>query len=233
MPRHRRKTLDPRGLIGQNGAMGAKDCRTAKTIPVLLISGIFAVFAGIAAAKCQPPSHGAAFLQAIPQNGIDQTLFAEALQKEANFVRCRGGVGQLGIASGLTRAAAGHAGWMATHHKLSHDGDRRFKARMRASGVKYKLAAENIASYERYAFPTGSFKISNQAKCRFTSQTGATIAAHSYASLARRVVQGWMASSGHRRNLLNRRLKLSGAGIGFDASADFCGRYYISQSYAG
>ena len=205
----------------------------ANRVLILSICGFFAAFAGNAGAECQPLSHGAAFMKAIPRKDIDQNLFAEALRKEANFVRCRGGVGELDTASGLIGAAAAHAGWMATHRKLSHDGGQRFKARMRASGVKFKLAAENIASYERYAFAAGSFKISNMASCRFTSEDGAVVAAHSYASLAQRVVEGWMASSGHRRNLMNRRLKLSGAGIGFDASADFCGRYYISQSYAG
>ena len=31
-------------------------------------------------------------MKAIPQKDIDQNLFAEALRKEANFVRCRGGI---------------------------------------------------------------------------------------------------------------------------------------------
>ncbi|NOX73850.1 MAG: CAP domain-containing protein [Alphaproteobacteria bacterium] len=199
----------------------------------LLVFGVFAVLANTAQAACPRPSYSAPYLKTIPSKGINQALFAEALTLEASYARCKRGKKILAQAKGLTKVAASHSGWMARTKKLDHRGAQGFKARMRASGVKFKTAAENIAAFDRYQFPKGQFRVKNAAACRFATSGGAAIAAHSYASLARAVVTGWMASPGHRKNLLNGRIKLTGGGIAFDRAAPNCGRFFITQNYAG
>jgi uncharacterized protein YkwD len=197
----------------------------------ILMSGLFMSQAAVAA--CAKPQYSAAFLKSVPSKSINQALFAEALNLEASFARCQKGRKALLVAPKLTKAAAGHATWMARAAKLNHQGARGFNARMRSTGVKFKTAAENIAAFDRYQFPKGQFKVRNMAACKFAAQSGAAIDAHSYASLAKAVVAGWMKSTGHRKNLLNRRIKLSGGGVAFDRKAPLCGRFYVTQNYAG
>ena len=176
-------------------------------------------------------------MRAIPTSGINQAVFSDALNRAANYVRCKAGAKTMDTAKPLTNLAAEHSTWMARSRKLSHTsavpGKQRFATRMRSSGIKFKTAAENIAAFDRFQFPSGEFKIRNAGACKFAYQDGRAIPAHSYASLAQTVVAGWMKSSGHKRNLMNRRISLSGGGVAFDASAPYCGRYYITQDYLG
>ncbi len=201
-----------------------------RALTVILALGLFAVSTTFANAACSKPKYKAAHLKTIPTKAINQSLFAEALSMEASYVRCKQGRGVLTETAQVSKSAAKHSARMARAKKLSHQG---FKPRMRATGIKFKTAAENVAAFDRYQFPVGNFQVRNAAACIFATQSGAAIPAHTYASLARTVVAGWMRSSGHKKNLLNRRMKMSGGGVGFDASAPNCGRFYITQNYLG
>lgn len=200
---------------------------------IFLIVGFVSLIAGAASAACTKPGYSGAFLKAIPTKGINQDLFSQALTLEASYVRCQKGRKALGDAAQFVKVSAGHSVWMASKRKLDHKGARGFRGRMRSGGVQFKTAAENIAAVERFQFPSGQFKIRNASACKFASQSGQAIPVHSYASLAQTVIAGWMGSNGHRKNLLNRRMKLAAGGLGFDASAPHCGRYYITQNYFG
>ena len=204
---------------------------------VLVTLALLALPGAAPAKSCSKPKYSAAFLKPIPTRGIDQALFSQAMQMEADYARCRKGKSHLAPEDRLTAIAAGHSKWMAGARKLSHNstlaGRRTLKARVRSTGLRYRTAAENIAAFDRFRFPEGAFRIRNAAACKFATQAGKPIAAHSYASLAQAVVSGWMKSPGHRKNLLNGRIRLIGAGLGFDAGAPYCGRYYITQVYLG
>jgi len=156
---------------------------------------------------------------------------------ELNHVRCQKNLRQLTASAGLTKVAATHAAWMARARKLSHRstvaGQSSLKPRIKSAGVSFKTAAENIAFIDRYRLGRQPFRVISAANCRFRDGAGKPIAAHSYASLARNVVAEWMASSGHRKNLLNRRMKMMGAGLAFDGKSPHCGRFFISQDFAG
>lgn len=190
-----------------------------------------------AAAACPKPSYSAAQHNPIPTRNINQRLFSDALRKEASYARCKQGYSKLKTANGLTGIASSHSKWMAKASKLSHTssvpGQKKFSLRIKISGVKFRSAAENIARFNRYQLGTTAFKIISKSGCKFASSSGQEIAAHTYASMAQTVVAGWMGSSGHRKNLLIRRIKYTGGGIGFDPSGDFCGHFYITQDYAG
>lgn len=207
-----------------------------RTLVLLLFPLVLMVFGGPVNA-CSKPKYSGAFLKQIPTKGINQSLFSEALRREVNYVRCRANRGELAAAEPLTKIAAGHSTWMARAEMLSHTstvpGKSRVARRVKSTGIKYRTAAENIAAYNRFAFPKGQFKIRNASACKFATQSGKAIPAHSYASLAAAVVGGWMKSSGHKKNLLNRRMKLAGGGLAFDGKAPYCGRFFVTQNYLG
>jgi uncharacterized protein YkwD len=189
------------------------------------------------ASACKKPGYSSAFLKPVPTRGINQALFSQAMQMEADFARCQRGRGHLVLAPKLTGIAAGHSGWMAKAKKLNHKstraGMRTMSNRVRSTGLAFRTAAENIAAYDRFSFPEGQFKILNASACKFATQGGKAIPAHSYASLAQAVVAGWMGSPPHRKNLLNGRISMVGSGLAFDGTAPFCGRFYITQNYLG
>ncbi len=206
-------------------------------IPALLVLSMLFLDLSRAEAACTRPDYGAQHMKTIPTRGIDQTLFSEAMAMEASYARCTRGKKGLVLAAPLTGIARAHSKWMAGAHKLSHvstvAGQQKMKSRIRSTGLKYKTAAENIAAYSRFQFGNSEFITQSAGACRFEFRKGGKVPAHSYASLAEWVVAGWMGSSGHRRNLLNGRMKLVGAGIAFDAKAPNCGRFYITQEYLG
>lgn len=189
-----------------------------------------------AQAACAPPAFPPGASRTIDAARPNQALFSESVRGLVNHERCRKGLAPLEGHDGLTRVAGGHAGWMAKRARLSHrggiGGQASLKARLRASGATYRTGAENIGAWDRFAFGGKPFAVADAARCRFT-QGGRRVPAHSYESLAKLAVAGWMASAGHRRNILNRRMKLTGAGLALDARAANCGRFYVTQEFAG
>jgi uncharacterized protein YkwD len=168
---------------------------------------------------------------------ISQPVIDAAIRSEINFHRCMAGLSPLKQASSLRKVAETHAKWMARSRKLSHKsrvaGQTTPFARIKASGIQFRAGSENIGQLGRYQFGSRSFRIKNSAACVFSTNAGKPIAPHSYATLAREVVNLWMASRGHRRNILDRKVSRVGSGLSFDARAPYCGRYYVSQSFAG
>lgn len=188
-------------------------------------------------AACAKPSFTQNQLRAIPVKNINQHVFSDALLHSVNYLRCKHNRGKLTNVAQLTSIAAGHSKWMARKAKLSHTsnavGQRTLKARAKSTGLKYRISAENIAAYSRFNLPSGNFGIANASRCQFRTKSGSMIQPHTYASLALAVAGSWMASSGHRKNLLNTRISYIGAGVAFDPSRPYCGRFFITQNYMG
>ncbi|GAB4388942.1 CAP domain-containing protein [Albidovulum sp.] len=190
----------------------------------------------VAAAACAPAAvPGAA--QVIGGAGINQALADAAIRAEVNRQRCRAGLPPVAGSAALAAPAARHAGWMARSRRLGHkstlSGQATPMARLKSSGLRFRAGSENVGLIARYRIDGMSFRIRDAAACRFATQAGAPIGEHSYASLARTIVDLWMASPPHRRNILDPKVKLLGSGVGFDPAAEYCGRYYVSQLFAG
>jgi len=122
----------------------------------------------------------------------------------ANQARDEAGVASLVPDAKLVRAAQAFADYLAKHDKLDHDADGRTPMqRATAAGYTWCRVAENIA----YEFKSRGFESE---------------------ALAQALVRDWMESKGHRRNLLDARLKDTGVGIAQSAQTK---RWYAVQMF--
>ncbi|SPH24535.1 hypothetical protein DEA8626_03587 [Defluviimonas aquaemixtae] len=168
---------------------------------------------------------------------LNQPLIDAAIRAEVNYHRCKAGLPAVSDAGGLRKVAAVHARWMAKRRSLTHKssvpGQSTSMARLKASGLRVRAGAENIGLVSRFRLDGRRFRITDAASCRFATSGGQAIPAHTYASLSKHIVSLWMSSQGHRRNILDRRMKRLGSGAGFDPRGSNCGKFYVSQTFAG
>lgn len=172
----------------------------------------------------------------VPTGRIDQNLLDSAIRAEVNYHRCRAGLPKVGDAgNGLAKQAKKHSTWMARNQQLTHKstvaGAATLKQRVKASGVKFRTGSENIGMVHRYQIDNRRFKIKGQ--CQFATYEGQALPAHSYASLARHAVTLWMNSPGHRKNILDRKVKRVSTAVAFDPNAKYCGRFWLTQNFIG
>lgn len=134
---------------------------------------------------------------------VDPAALSAELLYRANRARARSGAPRLRTDPRLVRAARRYSRELARRRKIDHfsstRGRRTFRDRIAAEGAYAQLAGENLA--------------------RLTSSQGA---------LAARVVELWLESPGHRRNLLDRTFRRTGIGVW--RAQD--GIWYVVQIYA-
>lgn len=199
---------------------------------------VFTVTAATSAEACSRSVSAKAAQTVVPTGKIDQPLLEAAVRAEVNFHRCRAGLRAVGDAgSGLANQAHKHSKWMARTHQLSHKstvaGSATLKQRLKNSGVRFKAGSENIGMVHRYQIDNQRFKIVNSGACQFTTNDGKPLPAHSYASLARHMVDLWMNSPGHRKNILDRKVNKMALAVAFDPKANYCGRFWATQNFLG
>lgn len=168
---------------------------------------------------------------------FDPWLLDEAIRHYTNLERCGRGLTALSTDEGLVRVATGHSEDMVRFGFFDHEsparGRRTLGDRMTAGGVTYRGAGENIFLTSLMAFGERSFYVIDQRRCRFShSPEGPIIRRHSYDSLAREVVEGWMNSPGHRANILKPGWRRIGHGMAYRRDDRFCGRLYVTQNFA-
>ncbi len=218
--------------------MIARCLKPAAKLSVFAATALVISLATAQAQSCSRAGLPASAAQVVPTNNLNQSLFNQAVLSEVNFARCKAGLSPVQLAAGLMDVADKHANWMARKGTLSHRstvrGQTSVQERVLASGLNVRRGSENIGNLPRYQFG-GSRKIfvKNSARCEFTTTSGRQISPHSYATLASEIVGMWMDSSGHRKNVLDRNATAIGSALGYDASASFCGQYFLSQNFAG
>jgi len=174
----------------------------------------------------------------VPTGRINQDLLDKAIRAEVNYHRCRAGLPKVGDAgNGLATQAKKHSQWMAKTQQLTHKstvaGSATLKQRVKKAGVKFRTGSENIGMVHRYQIDNRRFKILSSSSCQFATYEGKALPAHSYASLARHSVDLWMNSPGHRKNILDRRVKKVSTAVAFDPKAKYCGRFWLTQNFIG
>ncbi len=192
----------------------------------------------VAAACAARPPADPALSRPIEPEGIDQWLFSEAVLQAASTARCERGLAPLANDPALARAAAYHSGDMAVHGFFGHespvDGRRTPGDRLRQVGAEFSRVAENLSRISLYAFEGRDFYILDQAACVFArTPDGPPIPRQTYAGAAERVVDGWLDSAGHRRNLLDPGVTRHGAGAAFLPDPEICGELLVTQLLAG
>lgn len=203
--------------------------RNARRIAALLIA------LGAAAQAAAEPLP-ARFDAPVAPRGPDPRLFDEAVLILVNRERLRAGLKPLAIDRGLSRVSARQAGNMAAArrmaHRLSDAKEARLVGRLDAERVRYRRAGENIAMDKVYRLL--GRPISARVKgCAFTyADTRAPVPVHSHGSLAQSVVARWMASPGHRANILAPQFRRTGAGAALDLGGPACGDVYLAQAFA-
>jgi uncharacterized protein YkwD len=124
--------------------------------------------------------------------------------RATNELRARHARAALARDPALTRAARSFADFMARTDRYAHRADGKDPAdRARARGYEHCMVSENIAY-------------------QFSSESFAT------AELARRFVDGWKESAGHRRNMLEPAATDMGTAVSRSARS---GRYYAVQMF--
>lgn len=127
-------------------------------------------------------------------NALGPGRIEAAIAAEMNRVRAERGRAPLTVSPALRRPARAHSRWLLATGRLTHDGPdgSPFWTRLVAAGFpRDRRMAENLARL---------------GGCD--------------AGTARRVVAMWMASPGHRANLLNPRYRWVGVGSASDAGCD-------------
>lgn len=205
---------------------------------VVLAGAVFLLTQPSAADACTRNVTKTAAQTVVPAGRINQKLLSDAVREEVNYHRCRAGLSPVSNAGApLAKEARAHSRWMAKSQQLTHrstvPGRASLKQRIRASGVNFRTGSENIGMVHRYQIDNRRFKILNASQCKFATQSGQPLPAHSYASLARHIVNLWMDSPGHRRNILDRQAKKVSTAVAFDPNAQYCGRFWLTQNFIG
>lgn len=172
---------------------------------------------------------------------IDYPLLHAAVFYASNEARVGEGLAPFQHSAALEQAAAAHSQAMTQHGFFSHTsvipGLESMKARLSAVGIPPSYMAENIAQFSGLDYTPGKPVYSPQVNGGYFSYThkGEPLKPRSYASAARHVLQQWMDSPGHRRNILNPRLKYLGTGLSAFEKKSFYNMLYFNatQNFSG
>jgi uncharacterized protein YkwD len=153
-------------------------------------------------------------------DAVDRELLAAAIFHETNRVRCQAGLPALPWLEKLNEAAEiqSHVGVMfrpPSHTNPFVDIGTPME-RVKFTGLVPRYVAENIALIAIYDLgPASSFGISRhrESTTYIDLRTGLELKPHTYASYAGMVVQAWMNSPGHRKNIMDPSVKYLGCSV--------------------
>lgn len=174
----------------------------------------------------------------IDRHGMDQWLLDAAVRSAVNDRRCKRGLAPLTEDPALARAASLHSGDMVVHGFFGHTSPVAGRAtpadRLALTGTGYTRLAENIATLSVYDFEDRHFILRDAATCDFAfARGGPAIRPRTYAGAAEALVDAWMDSAGHRRNILHPEMTRVGTGAAVKPDPAVCGELVVVQDFAG
>lgn len=141
---------------------------------------------------------------------IDYPLLNAAIYFFTNEERIQAGLRPLQFSSEAHLAAQGHAEDMVSHRFYSHTSPIRFRRtlrdRLNRQGINPKYIGENISSTHGIQYQEGKKIQKPTSPGEFNylqTSNNATIPPHTYFTFAKKAVQLWMNSPGHRQNIMN------------------------------
>lgn len=150
------------------------------------------------------------FDAAIDFQRVDYDRLSNAIIAVSNAVREQNGRSALPAHRTLNKASRSYAQHMVKEGFLAHQDPTRPKMRspedrVRAAGGSNAKTAENIADVPALQLENGQnfYLVDENGPVITLEPGGPPVPAHTYASYAATVVEGWMNSPGHRRNLLS------------------------------
>lgn len=160
-----------------------------------------------------------------------------------NRIRMQHGLHVLNFSPELKEMAQYHSQSMATNSFVAHENpyDRRMATvNKRSTAFQADAAGENVAStflaqYSRnFGDPLNYYRVWENNRYVFYTDDGFRIPDHTYLSLAEQVVNNWMNSPGHRRNILEPRFKRLGCAVAInpkDVNNGSIGLAYCTQNF--
>jgi uncharacterized protein YkwD len=182
-----------------------------------------------------------AFNKRIDLKNIDYPLLNAAVFYETNAKRVQMKLPPLAYSPALEKISMEHSNDMVKANFYSHNSPIKGREtpvkRMESIGVKNAYSAENInIGYGIIYKDNEPVYPPSENKSGYFSYTlnGPPIPNQTYSSLATIVVNSWMNSPGHRRNILNENLKYMGVGAAHykDSKSHNMDKFKITQTFA-
>lgn len=196
--------------------------------------------AGFAVAA--PPCAGEperAFQTPVAARDLDHALLDRAILHHTNRARCDAGLRPLAPDPALRTVARNHSLDMVRLGFFDHvspvGGKTTMSDRLNRRGVRFRGAAENLATSKRLAIRSGQpvYPVANR-RCAYSlTPGGPVLPVRTYDAMARTLVRRWIESPGHRRNLLNPAYTRHGASGAIDPDARLCESVNATQLFAG
>ncbi len=171
---------------------------------------------------------------------IDLALLDAAVFHETNRRRVENDLPALDFEPVLREAAAVQVRGMIRMQTISHkhpDADKKTLGdRFGLLGIDTDMLAENVAMTFGISYESGTkvYKQRKAGRMVFSDKPGGTpIPPHTYASFSEHLLAEWMASPGHRRNILTKDLMTLGTSSLHDRSALGMDAFYSAQEFAG
>jgi uncharacterized protein YkwD len=169
---------------------------------------------------------------------IDQALLDAAVFHETNRRRTKHELAALDYRPGLREAARLQARAMRRQEKVTHrhpDPDLKMMIdRLESIGIKGRYAAENVAKTFGIRYESGEpvFPRDEDGRRVFSEKPdGEPIPPHTYLSFAEQLLDEWMASPGHRKNILATEPEFLGAACLHDRGAMKMDVFYCAQVF--
>ena len=162
------------------------------------------------------------FDQNIRQHQFDTTLLETAIIYYTNLERTKYQLKPLTFSSTLQKSARAHSKEMAELHYFSHQspvsGNQHLLDRLKNAGFNFSnfTVGENIGvDYFLQIANIPFYTITHEGKTQYiNANTGRPITNQTYLEFARHMVQNWMKSPPHRKNILNPQFENIGCGVG-------------------
>lgn len=171
---------------------------------------------------------------------IDSDLLDAAVFHETNRRRQEQGLPALSYSRKAREMASMQSDSMAEHDAVSHtnpsdSSKRTLRDRAAQAGLaRAKFLAENVASAFGRRYKSGEkFYVQDRDGRKIYSYepNGPPIPMHTYISFARALVDGWMDSPGHRKNILTREAQQLGCACVSARSDTAMERFYCTQVF--
>jgi len=174
-------------------------------------------------------------IQHLNYRALIQAIFHSTNQARANRKR-----NPVQYHDKLAQTACLHAQYMAGQGELSHINSQNPKLRtptdrLRANGFVSSFVSENLAEAQAIQYITGQpyyTRIENSQTIVSHIPNGPPIERHTYLSFTQTLFAEWMKSRGHRRNILSKEIRYTGAACVYAGARQDIDVLYCVQLFA-